>query len=303
MLPKIIVIVGPTAAGKSALAVKLAKKFGGEIVSADSRQIYRGMDIGAGKITRKEMRGISHHLIGIKNPDENYSVADYKKGAIAAIRKILKKKKLPIIAGGTGLYIKTVVDNLQIPRVAADAKLRAKLESEMKKRGLTYLFKKLIKLDTGAREFIDAKNPRRVIRALEVTIKTGKPFSATRKQGKPLFDALTIGIKISKEKLAKRIGWRADEMMEKGLTEEVRELAEKYGPNRKSFDSIGCREIIEYLDGKTALADAVGAIKRNTKNYAKRQMTWFKKDKRTNWVTGERPAATLVGKFIEKQTP
>lgn len=296
--PKIIVIVGPTASGKSALAIKLAKKFNGEIISADSRQIYRGMDIGTakpphsniecgGKPTKNEefySNGVRHYLIDIKNPNENYTALEYKRDAIKAIRKILKKKKIPILVGGTGLYVKAVVDNLNIPKVAPNPKLRNKLEKEIEKYGLNFVFNKLIKLDPEAAYIVDPNNPRRIIRALEIAIKTKKPFSAQRKTGKPLFDFLEIGIKWPKNTLDGRINKRVDLMIKKRLTDEVKNLIKKYGKEQQSFDAIGYREVIDYLDKKTSLEEAMELMKKNTRNYAKRQMTWFRKDTRIHWI-------------------
>jgi len=319
-LSKIIVIVGATASGKTALAIKIARKFGGEIVSADSRQIYRGMNIGTAKPTKKELAAIPHHLIDIKNPNQNYTVAEYKQDAIKAIRKIIAKRKLPIIVGGTGLYVKAVIDNLQIPRVKSDFKLRKKLEKEIVKYGLKYVFEKLVKLDPEAAYIVDPNNPRRVIRVLEIAIKTKKPFSAQRKTGKPLFDFLEIGIDMPKEKIFQRINERVDLMIEDGLINEVKSLIKKYPPSLskseglKSFDAIGYREIIEYLKNKkcqyktdrlntytfekNALKGTKDLIKKNTRQYAKRQMTWFRKDKRIHWIKNEKEAEKIVGRFL-----
>jgi len=291
------------------LAIKIAKKFNGEIISADSRQIYRGMDIGTAKPKVQGTSGISnfqfiiskkisHYLIDIKNPDENYTVAEYKQDAIKAINKILKKKKLPILVGGTGLYIKSVIDNLNIPEVAPDQKLRKKLEKEIEKYGLKYVFEKLIKLDPEAAYIVDPNNPRRIIRALEVAIKTKKPFSVQRKAGKPLFDFLEIGINWPKNILNKRINKRVDLMIEEGLVSEVKNLIKKYGSKQQSFDAIGYREIINYLNKKTTLNEAKNLIKKNTRHYAKRQMTWFRKNKRIHWIRNEKETEKLVKNFL-----
>jgi tRNA dimethylallyltransferase len=290
-LPRILVIVGPTASGKTALAIALAKKHDGEIVSADSRQIYRGMDIGTAKPPRDDQKtktyiseGIPHHLLDIKNPDEDYSAADFKRDAIHAINDILKRGKLPILVGGTGLYIKVVIDNLTIPEVKADPRLRKRLEAEIERNGLASVFKKLIALDSEAAYIVDPKNPRRVIRALEIAIKTKMPFSASRKSGPPLYDAVQIGIFPGNEVLEKRIRERTKAMFKNGLIDEVKTLLKKYGPRCKAFDAIGYREVIDYLDGKISLAEADELINKNSIHYAKRQMTWFKKDKRIRWV-------------------
>jgi len=330
--PKIVVIVGPTASGKSALAAKLARKFNGEIVSADSRQIYRGMDIGTAKYRPNSPRiktnykrifaknsvafgnhsgEVRHHLVNIKNPDEDYTVADYKKDAVTAIRKILKKGKLPILVGGTGLYVRAVVNNLDIPAVAADQKLRLRLESEAKKHGSDYLFKKLIKLDPEAAHIVDPKNPRRIIRALEIATKTGRPFSAQRKIGQPLFNALLIGINAPKNQLKKKINARVDEMLKNGLVDEVGGLIKKYGAEQKAlrrgsvqaFDAIGYKEIIKYLRNEISLKKAANLIKNNTWRYAKRQLMWFKKDKSIKWIARRQNALTLISRFLKKDTP
>jgi len=328
--PKIIVIVGPTASGKSALAIQLAKKLNGEIVSADSRQIYREMNIGTAKPEAPRASGISnfkfliskqipspksqkskqsimtpiisdgvpHYLIDIKNPDENYTVAEYKRDAIKAINKILKNKKLPILIGGTGLYIKAIIDNLNIPEVAPDIKLRKKLEKEIEKYGLSFIFNKLIKLDPEAAYIVDPNNPRRIIRALEIAIKTEKPFSAQRQVSEPLFDFLEIGIKSPKNILDKRINKRVDFMIKNCLVEEVKNLIKKYGAEHQSFDAIGYREVIGYLNGKTSLEEVSELIKKNTRKYAKRQITWFGKDKRIHWFRDEKEMRKLVKDFL-----
>ncbi|MEK9179946.1 MAG: tRNA (adenosine(37)-N6)-dimethylallyltransferase MiaA [Patescibacteria group bacterium] len=247
-LPKILVIVGPTASGKSALALKLAKKFNGEIVSADSRQIYRGMDIGTAKGKAQIAKSkIAHHLIDIKNPDEEYSLADYKRDALRAIRGILRRGKLPILVGGTGLYVKAIVENLDIPEVKADPKLRKEIKERIEKKGLDSVAEELLKLDPEAAYIVDLKNPRRVVRALEVAIQTGKPFTAQRKKGEPLFDALELGVKLPPVKLRQRIESRVDEMIRAGLVKEVQELLNKYGRTSVLINTIGYREIIDYL--------------------------------------------------------
>ncbi len=267
----------------------LAKKMNGEIVSADSRQIYRGMDIGTAKPPRdgSGVKGqgsrkseyisgeIPHHQIDIRNPDEDYTVADYKHDAVRAIKKVLAKGKLPILAGGTGLYIKAVVENLDIPKVKENSELRAELEKRLMTEGLETLFKELIALDPEAQYIVDPQNPRRVIRALEVALGTGRPFTSERRKKEPLFDAEIIGINVPAEELRARIKNRVDEMIRDGLAEETKKLYEKYG-YAKALEAIGYREIIEHLNGKISLDEAIRQIKLNTWHYAKRQMTWFR---------------------------
>lgn len=293
---KLIVILGPTASGKTGLSIKLAKKFKGEVVSADSRQIYRGMNIGTAKPL--DLENITHWMIDVKNPNELYTVAEYKKDAIDAIEDIIKRGKTPILAGGTGLYIKTIADNLDIPKIEANPILRQKIERDIEKHGIDYVFKKLIKLDPEAAYIVDPKNPRRIIRALEVTLLTKKPFSAQRKSGNPLFDVLEIGIDIPNEKLKERINQRVDQMADGGLVEEVKNLVKKYGKDQQAFDAIGYREIIKFLDDKTAVEDALQEIKTNTWHYAKRQMTWFRADKKIHWVENSEEAEKLVKSFL-----
>jgi len=298
-LPKIIAVIGPTASGKSALAVSIAKKFNGEIVSADSRQIYRGMNIGTAKPTKKEIAGVKHHLINIKNPNEDYSAGQYKKDAINAINKIIKADKLPILVGGTGLYIVAVTKNLEIPEIKENKKLRKKLQKEINKKGLDFVFKKLIALDPEAAYIIDPKNPRRVIRALEIALISGKKFSEQRKAGKPLYDILEIGLNPPSEILRKRIIIRINKMLKDGLIKEVKKLVKKYGYKCKAFDAIGYREIIDYLKKKISLKESIVQMNANTFRYTKRQMTWFKKyNSSTHWIKNKHEAKRLVKKFL-----
>ena len=335
---KLIAIAGPTASGKTSLSIALAKKYNGEIVSADSRQIYRGMTIGTAKVPispppRIPMRGnntkssisgtvvrnnakqasgtpvysedIPHHLIDIRNPDEDYTVADFKRDASAAIQDISARGKLPFLVGGTGLYVRAVVDNLDIPPIQADPALRKKIEREIATDGLPAVFKRLVALDPEAAYIVDPKNPRRVIRALEVTILTGKPFTASHRKNDPLFDTLTLGITQPDDILRQRIDSRIDDMMRDGLVKEVRSLIKKYGPQQAAFDAIGYREIIDALRrdsaaprSKTLMDNAVSQMKLNTWHFAKRQMTWFRKDKTIRWITTLRDAEREVEDFL-----
>jgi tRNA dimethylallyltransferase len=269
-LKKLIIILGPTASGKSELAFKLAKKFKGEIISADSRQIYKGMDIGTAKSKEPQ------HLVDIVNPDQEFTLAQYKKLAIEKIREI----EVPFLVGGTGLYIQAIVDNLDIPQVKPDKQLREELEK------LTpgELYEKLKKLDPGIQ--IDPNNKRRLIRAVEVCLLTGKPFP--RKKKNPLFDTLQIGLETTDEKINQRV----DKMFEMGLVKEVESLTKKYPSDLPAFSGIGYQEIIQNPQ------NAKEMIKLHTRQYAKRQMTWFKRDKRIHWIKNYREAEELVQEFL-----
>ena len=293
---KLIVILGPTATGKTELAIKLARFFNGEIVSADSRQIYKGMDIGTNKVFYKDF---PQYLIDVVRPDQEFTVANFKRRAIKIIKDIQKRGKVPFLVGGTGLYIKAIVDNLQIPKVKPDKNLRKKIEKEIKRRGLDFVWKKLLKLDPGAEEFVQKDNPRRVIRALEVCLKTKKRFSELRKIGKPLFDILQIGLKISRQSLYRRINQRVEKMIKDGLVNEVKNLLRKYSPTLPAMSGIGYKEIINFLQGKIAFKEAIEEIKKNTRRFARRQITWFKKDKRIHWVKNYQEAKKLVSNFLK----
>ncbi|MFA5413141.1 MAG: tRNA (adenosine(37)-N6)-dimethylallyltransferase MiaA [Patescibacteria group bacterium] len=297
-LPKLIVILGPTASGKTGMSLKLAKKFGGEIVNADSRQIYKGMNIGTGKVVDK--KGVKHYLLDIVNPDQEFTLADYKKKAVAAIRDILKRNKNPFLVGGTGLYIQSVADNLEIPAVPPNKKLRAQFEKEIKNPGaLAKWYKKLLKLDPGAVKVVDAKNPRRIIRALEVCLATGQPFSKLREKGEPLFDVLQIGINLPRKKLYENIDQRVEQMIKEGLVNETKKLLKKYSPSLPSMSGIGYKEIGEHLSGKDDLAEAVQKIKFRTHAYARRQMTWFRRDKRIRWIKNYKEAENKIKKWLK----
>jgi len=325
---KLIIILGPTASGKTEMAIKLAKKFGGEIVSADSRQIYKGMDIATDKPSRTQnlklktqnhnsklktkknkesfiVKNIPHYLIDIINPDEDFSLAKYKKLAVEIIKDIQKRKKIPFLVGGTGLYISSIVNNLEIPKVKPDKAIRKKLEAK----SAEDLFKKLKKLDSKAAENINESNKRKLIRALEVCLITKKTFSSQQSRGEPLFDFLQIGVKIPREKLYKKINQRVDQMIKMGLEKEVKNLMDKgYNLDLPSMSGLGYKQIGKYLKNKSStfekaldkisFQEAVESIKTETRHYAKRQMTWFKRDKKIKWVGDYKKAKKLVEEFL-----
>jgi len=292
---KLIVVLGPTASGKSELAVKIAKKFSGEIISADSRQVYRGMDIGTGKITKREMEGIPHYLLDIASPKRQFTVVQYQKKALEAIKKIYKKKKIPIICGGTGFYIQALVEGLNIPAVKPDPKLRKDLE----KLSVEELFRKLKKLDPQRAKNIDSKNRRRLIRALEIVIKTDKPVPKIKT--KPVFDVLYLGIKKPIPELKKLIKKRLLRRLKKGMIAEVKKL-KKSGISWKRLDEFGLeyRYIVRYLRGKLTKQEAIEQLQKEIEHYAKRQMTWFQKYPGTKvcWIKNYKQAEKLIKNFL-----
>jgi len=294
-LKKIIVILGPTASGKSSLAIKLAAKFKGEIVNADSRQVYREMNIGTGKTDSLDSK-IRHHLLDIIAPNKLFSLAQYQRLAILAIDDILRRKKVPIICGGTGLYIRAIVDNLDIPRVKPNIKLRQKLE----KQTLAKLFSQLKKLDPKTAKIIDRYNKRRLVRALEVVLAKQTSFTDLQKTKKPRYEVLQIGIKTDRVILRQRIEKRFNQMIKKGLIEETKKLLKKYPTNLPSMSGIGYLKISQYLAGEISLQEAVNRAVARTYQYSKRQMTWFKKDERIKWIDSLRDAIKYSKLFLKK---
>jgi len=291
--PKLIVIVGPTSSGKSAFAVRLAKKFNGEIISADSRQVYKGMDIGTGKVTKKEMEGIQHYLLNVASPKRKFTVIQYRKLGLKAIDKIIKKGKVPFLVGGTGFYIQAIVDGITIPEIPPDWKLRKKLE----KKSLGELFLMLKKLDPERAKTIESKNKRRLIRAIEIVKKTKKPVPKLQKN--PQFDVLMIGIKKSKTELKKLIKKRLLKRLKLGMIAEVKRLR-KSGLSWKRLEEFGLeyRWIGRYLQGKVDYQQMIERLQKDIEHYARRQMTWFKRDKRIHWIEDYKTAEKLVGKFL-----
>ncbi|MFH0805677.1 MAG: tRNA (adenosine(37)-N6)-dimethylallyltransferase MiaA [Patescibacteria group bacterium] len=291
---KLIIILGPTASGKSDLAIKLAQKFNGEIISADSRQIYKEMNIGTAKIIKKEMSGVPHYMIDIVKPNQKFTLAQFQKKTIKIIKDIQKRNKLPLLVGGTGLYIQSIVDNLKIPETKPDKKLRNKLEKLTNQE----LINKLKKLDSKALKIIDTKNKRRLIRALEICLLTKKPFSEQRKKNKSIFNTLQIGIKLNTKNLEQKIIKRIEKMIKNGLIKENKKLLKKYGDKPYSMSGIGYKEIIPYINNKITLKEAKELIKIHTRQYAKRQMTWFKRDKTIKWIKNYSEAEKLIQLFL-----
>ena len=275
MKPKVIAIVGPTASGKTKMAIDLAKKINGEVISADSRYVYKGFNIASAKPTLEEMDGIPHHLIDIVEPEFDYTVADFYDDAKKAIAEIVERGKTPIIAGGTGLYFRVLLENYDLPRVEANPELRNELESREKED----LLEELKILDPNSYETIKNANKRRIVRALEVTKILNKPFSQVAGEKEAEFDVeWMMPIIDSRDILYERINKRVDLMVEQGLIEETKNLLAKHGRIKNFVDTIGYKEILTYLDGETTLEEALEKLKQHSRNYAKRQLTWFRKN-------------------------
>lgn len=287
MKEKLIVIVGPTGIGKTSLSIEIAKKISGEIISADSMQIYKYMDIGTAKVEEKEMDQIRHHLIDFLEPDEDFSVADYRKLAKEKITNINNKNKIPILVGGTGLYVNSLVYDLNFTRVASDEDIRHRLEKIKDEFGNEHLFNMLEKVDPISAEKINLNDTKRIIRALEIYEITGKVMSLHNNNFRKLndeYDLIMIGLNMDRKKLYDRINQRVDSMIENDLIDEVKRLLSLgYSKDLVSMQAIGYKEIIMYLDNTVSLDRAVEMMKKGSRNYAKRQLTWFRRDERIQW--------------------
>ena len=281
----LIVIVGPTAVGKTELSIQLAERLDGEIVSADSRLFYRGMDIGTAKPTQEERGRVSHHLINVVDPDQTWSLPLFQAGADKAIAAIHSRGHLPFLVGGTGQYVRAVVEGWQVPKAQPDPRLRAVLETWADDIGGEGLHTRLALLDPEAAAKIDPRNLRRTVRALEVILSTGELFSKQRQHGPTPYSALILGLTRPREELYARIDTRIEVMLESGLIEEVQGLLDKgYPADLPTLSAIGYREIIAYLEGKITLEEAVVLIKRATRVFVRRQANWFKADDpKINW--------------------
>jgi tRNA dimethylallyltransferase len=298
--PKLVVVLGPTASGKSALGIALAQHFDGEIISADSRQVYRGLDIGTAKVTAAEQALVPHHLLDIVDPQETYTVAQFQQDAIAAIAGIIERDHVPLLVGGSPHYIQAVVDNLSIPSVPPQPELRARLEAL----SLADLLEQLERLDPQSAASIDRHNPRRVIRALEVCLITGKPFSELRGKAQPLYRCLLLGVQWPRPLLYQRIDARVDERMCQGMVREVRDLLAR-GITHERLDAFGLeyRFISRWLRGEFASEEEmVQRLKYAIHDFTRRQLTWFRRDTRIIWIEGgaqmEETSVQIVRKFL-----
>ncbi len=284
----VIVIVGPTASGKTSLSIELAKRINGEIISADSMQVYKYMDIGTAKPDADEMAGIKHYLIDEIYPDEEFNVAKYRELALRDINKIIEKGKHPIIAGGTGLYINSLVYNINFSETISDWELREQLQKESEEKGSRFLYDQLLEVDPEAAKKIHENDTKRIIRAIEVFKHTQKPISYHHQQSRlepPPYDYRIFGLRMERSKLYERIEKRVDRMFEQGLVTEVKKLREMgYGRNTIAMQGLGYKEIFAYLRGEATLEEANFIIKRDTRHYAKRQLTWFKRVENIHWL-------------------
>lgn len=288
MKQKLLIIAGPTGVGKTELSIKLAKLLNGEVISADSMQIYKYMDIGSAKVTKDEMQGIKHHMIDVVLPSENFTVVDYKNMAEKEINNVIEQNKLPIIVGGTGLYINSLTCNMNFTEAESDIEYRKYLEDLAIEKGNEYVHNLLKEIDPISYEKIHANNLKRVIRALEVYKVSGKPFSSFNDLEtfyKSKYDIYYYVLTMNRDKLYDRINIRVDKMFSDGLLQECKNLKELgYNTTMQSMQGIGYKEILYYLDNKITLEEAREMIKQGSRNYAKRQLTWFRKDPRVKFI-------------------
>lgn len=276
---RVIAVVGATASGKTSYAIELAKKINGEIISADSRLVYKGMDIGTAKPTIDEMQEIPHYMIDVVEPEYNYSVGLYVKEAKKHITDIISRGKVPIVVGGTGLYFRVLLENYDLPDVKPDYELRKEL--------LSYSYEELLemltKLDEKAANSVEKNDKKKLIRYIEIIKLAGKPLDLVRGVKEKEFNVEWVGLNFPREILYDRINKRVDLMIEQGLIDETKKLLQKHGRISNITDTIGYREVLSYLDGELSLDEAKDKLKQNTRNYAKRQLTWFRKNEQINW--------------------
>ncbi|MFA7685721.1 MAG: tRNA (adenosine(37)-N6)-dimethylallyltransferase MiaA [Candidatus Gracilibacteria bacterium] len=282
----LVVILGPTASGKTALSIEVAKALNGEIISTDSRQIYKEMEISTDMILPEKQEGVPHHLLGITAPSKTVTLAEYKEMALEAIKGIHRRKKVPVLVGGTGLYISAIIENYDVPKIKPNNRLRTKLQEEAKTKGVEAVYERLVKLDPKAAKKIHPNNLRYVIRAIEINMASGE--NKHDKKTESVYDVFMVGIDWPREKLYERINRRVDLQFERGLIDEVKALLKKgYKEELPAMTSLGVKEIIPHVKNKHKMSfpETVETLKRNIRHYAKRQMTWFRKYKDVHWLT------------------
>ena len=300
--PKVIVIGGPTASGKTGLSIEIAKKINGEIISADSMQIYKYMNIGTAKVTQEEMQGVNHYLIDIIEPNQRYSVAEFKKDAEEKIEEILSKGKVPIVVGGTGLYIDTLIYGIEYPEIEIDLKYRKQLEDDIEKHGLNYLYNKASEIDEEAMKKISVNDKKRIMRVLEIYHSTGKTktqMEIESRKHEVKYDYRVFAIDMDRDILYNRINLRVDEMIKKGLIDEVKEIIKRYDEMPTAMQGLGYKEVLPYLDNKITLDEMSEKIKLESRRYAKRQLTWFRKNKNIIWLDGLKSKEDNVNIVLE----
>lgn len=295
-LPRLLVIVGPTAVGKTAFALALAEYLDGEIISADSRYLYRGLDIGTAKPSPAEQARVPHHLIDVTSPDHPWTLAEFKSAAEAAICASLARRHWPLLVGGTGQYIRAITEGWEIPPGAPASAVRAELESELKLNGVAALAKRLQAVDAASAACIDLQNPRRVVRALEVALTTGTSFVTQRRKSPPPYACLSVGLTRPRPDLYARIDARVEAMLHNGLVAEVQALvAQGYSWELPAMSALGYKQVGQYLRGECSLAEAVQQIKRATRVFVRRQANWFKpSDPQIHWFEAEHLTAPIV---------
>ena len=284
------------------MSIELAKKIDGEIISCDSMQIYKDMDIGTAKPTKEEMQGIKHYLIDFVSPDERYSVADFKKDAKKAIKEILAKGKTPIIVGGTGLYVDSLIYEIEYQNIEFDEKYRERLEQQAEEQGLDKLYEMARKIDGEAIKKISPNDKKRILRILEIYHATGKNKTEQEKESRKKeveYDYKIYALSWDREKLYERINKRVDIMVEEGLIEEVKNVYNKYEKFPTAMQGLGYKEVVEYLEGKTSKEEMIDKIKQETRRYAKRQLTWFRKNKQTIWLDAQDKIQNNINIILE----
>lgn len=298
----LFVLVGPTAVGKTNISVAVARALGGEIISGDSMQVYRGMTIGTAKITPAEMQGVTHHMIDICDPDQAFSVAEFQKRVAELVGQIHARGRLPMLVGGTGLYVRSVILPYDFTEQETDHALRSALAQEEERYGPGHLHRRLTLVDPTAAERLHVNDLRRVSRALEVYELTGRPISAsqTAHEQERRYDDLLIGLTMQRETLYQRIDHRVDQMLKGGWVVETKQLLERYGPHVSAMQALGYRELVFYLRGLLTQTEAVALVKRNTRRFAKRQFTWFRREERITWLdlTDEQSRSSAVTSLL-----
>lgn len=303
-MEKVIVIAGPTASGKTSLSIELAKKIDGEIISADSMQIYKDMDIGTAKVTKEEMEGIKHYLVDFLEPTKRYTVSDFKRDSISAIKEILSKGKTPIVVGGTGLYINSLIYGIDYQDMDFDLNYRNEIMNKAKtEEGLKELYDEAVKIDKTAMEKISPNDKKRICRVLEIYKATGKTkteMEVLSRKNKPEYNFLKFAIDMKRDVLYERINKRVDIMIESGLVDEVKNILNKYNEFPTAMQALGYKEVKEYLDGKINYEEMIEKIKQESRRYAKRQLTWFRKNNDYIWLDSQNGTGENV-KLILKE--